>query len=112
MLRSQSQKYFVVVVTRTILSSCLSKKQSLEMSPTFVLEEYVSNGSKIELTTLPKIYRSWRHDKRCTAILFDKTLVMAVYVPDSDKDLEQYEGHISFVLRILREGQRGGPKFF
>ena len=81
------------------------------MLPKFVLEEYVSNCSKIELTTLPKIYKSWRHDKRCTAIFFDKTLVMAVYVPDSDKDLEQYE-HIIFVLKILREGQRGGPKFF
>ena len=41
-----------------------------------------------------------------------KTMVMAVYALDSDKDLEQYEACISTVLNVLREGRRGGAKKF
>ena len=62
-----------------------------------MLDDHVCFGSATGLTTLlvstnlPRITRSWRNDERCTAVLFDKTMVMAVYAPDSDKNLEQYE---------------------
>ena len=58
------------------------------------------------------IKRSWRHEERCTAILFDKTTVVAVFAPDSDKDLEQHEACLSSVLNFLREERRGGAKDF
>ena len=59
------------------------------------------------------IERSWRHEERCTAILFGSTLVMAVYAPDSSKDVELYEACVSNVLRrVLREGRRGGAEQF
>ena len=94
----KSQKYFVaqLVITRTLLSSCLSKNPSLGMFQ-ISLSKSVCFGSKTGLTTvlvsknLPPIQRSWRHEARCTAMLFDKTIVMAVYDSDSDKDWEQYE---------------------
>ena len=65
----------------------------------------------VEISVL-KIKRSWRHEERCTSIFFGKTVVMAVYARDSDKDLEQYEACVSCVLRVLREGRRRGAKQF
>ena len=37
---------------------------------------------------------------------------MAVYAPDSIEDMELYEACVSSVLRVLREGRRGGAKKF
>ena len=59
-----------------------------------------------------KIKRSWRHEERCTKILFGSTLVMAVYAPDWAKDMELYEACVSSVLGVLCEGRRGGAKMF
>ena len=39
-------------------------------------------------------------------------MVMAVYAPDSGKSLVMYEACISSVVRVLREGRRGGAKDF
>ena len=47
-----------------------------------------------------------------SAILFGTTLVMAVYAADSSKSLEMYETCISSVVKVLREGRRGGAKDF
>ena len=47
-----------------------------------------------------------------SAILFGTTLVMAVYAADSSKSLEMYETCISNVVKVLREGRRGGAKDF
>ena len=50
-------------------------------------------GSKFGLATLLvsgqhcKIRRSWRFKERCTAVLFESTLVMAVFAPNCGKDL-------------------------
>ena len=37
---------------------------------------------------------------------------MAVYAPVSSKDMDLYEACVSSVLRVLREGRRGGAKKF
>ena len=42
--------------------------------------------------------------------LFGTTLVVAVYAPDSSKDMELDEACVSSVLRVLREGCKGGAK--
>ena len=82
------------------------------------LPGYGFHGSTVGLATLLvsqqccKIKRSWRHEERCTVDLIDDTLVMTVYAPDAGKDLEQYEACISSVLKVLREGRRGGAKKF
>ena len=39
-------------------------------------------------------------------------MVMAVYAPDSSKSLEMYEDCISSVVKVLREGRRGGARDF
>ena len=39
-------------------------------------------------------------------------MVMAVYAPDSKKSLEMYEECVSSVVKVLREGRRGGSKDF
>ena len=44
--------------------------------------------------------------------LFDKTMVMAVYAPHSDNDLEQYEACVSGVPCVLREARKAGAKKF
>ena len=71
---------------------------------------------EVHNTTLVKqfctIKISWKFEERCTAILFGTTLVMAVHAPDSSKSLEMYEACISSVVKVLREGQRGGAKDF
>ena len=77
----------------------------------------VCYGSKSGFATLLvskqfcTIRRSWRHEERCTAILFGTTLVMAVYAPGSSKDMELYEACVSSVLRVI-QGHRGGAKKF
>ena len=38
-----------------------------------------------------KIKRSWRFEQRCTEVLFETTLVMAVYAPDSSKGMGLYK---------------------
>ena len=38
--------------------------------------------------------------------------MMAVYAPDSKKSLEMYEECISCVVKILREGRKGGARDF
>ena len=78
--------------------------------PNLTLPGYVCYGGKSGFETLLvskqffTIKRSWRHEERFTAILFGSTLVMAVYAPDSSKDVELYEACVSSALRILREG--------
>ena len=37
-------------------------------------------------------------------------MVMAVYAPDSKKNLEMYEECISSVVKVLREGRKGGAR--
>ena len=80
--------------------------------PNLTLLGYVCYGCKNGFATLLilkqfcTIKRSWRHEKRCTAILFGSTLVMAVYAPDSSKDMELYETRVSSVLWVLREGAK------
>ena len=82
------------------------------------LPGYVRYGSKSGFATLLvskqfcTIKRSWRHEERCTAVPCGSTLVMAVYAPDSSKDMELYETCVSSVLRVLCEGRRGGGHFF
>ena len=49
-------------------------------------------------------------NERCTAILFGTTQVMAVYAPDSSKDMDLYEAFVSSVLRVFRGKRRGGAK--
>ena len=58
--------------------------------------------------------KSWKSEEkeRCTAILFGTTLVMAVCAPDSRKSLEMYEKCISSVVKVLREGRKGGARDF
>ena len=56
--------------------------------------------------------RSWESEERCTATLFGTTMVMTVYAPDSKKSLEIYEECVSSVVKVLREGRRGGAKDF
>ena len=80
------------------------------------LPGYVCKGNKSVFATLLvskqfcTIKRSWRHEERCTAILFGTTLVIAVYAPDSSTDMELYEACVSSVLLVLREWRRGGAK--
>ena len=38
--------------------------------------------------------------------------MLVVYAPDSSEDMEMYEAFISSVLRVLREGRRGGATEF
>ena len=76
---------------------------------------YVCHGGKSGFATLEQfctIKTSWRHEERCTAILFGTTLVMTVYAPDSSKDMELYETCVLSVLRVLRERRRGGVNKF
>ena len=71
-------------------------------------------GSKFGFATLTvsdqfcNIKRSWRLEERCIAVLFEATLAMAVYAPDSSKDMELYEAFISSVFEVLSAGRRGG----
>ena len=58
------------------------------------------------------IKRSWETEERCTAILFRTTMVMSVYAPDSRKSLEMYEECIASVVKVLREGRKGGVRNF
>ena len=58
------------------------------------------------------IRRSWKFQERCTASLFGTTVVMAVHAPDSSNSLAMYETCISSVVKVLREGRRGGEKDF
>ena len=58
------------------------------------------------------IKRSWETEERRTAILFGTTMVMAVYAPDTEKSLEMYEECISSVVKVLREGRKGGARDF
>ena len=51
-------------------------------------------------------------EETCTAILFRTTVAMAVYAPDSGESLEMYGACISSVIKVLREGRRGGAKDF
>ena len=51
-------------------------------------------------------------ERACRGILFGTALVLAVYAPDSSEDMEMYEAFISSVLRVLREGRRGGATEF
>ena len=51
-------------------------------------------------------------EERCTAVLFGTTLVVAAYAPDSSKGMEMYKAFISSVLRVRREGRRGGARDF
>ena len=37
---------------------------------------------------------------------------MAVYAPDSKKSLEMYEECVSSVVKVLREGRKGGARDF
>ena len=39
-------------------------------------------------------------------------MVVAVYAPDSKKSLEMYEECISSVVKVLREGRKGGARDF
>ena len=39
-------------------------------------------------------------------------MVMAVYAPDSKKSLEMFEECISSVVKVLREGRKGGARDF
>ena len=84
--------------------------------PNLTLPGYVCYGSKSGLATLLvskqfcTIKRSWKHEERCTAILFGTTLVMAVYASDSSEDM--CEACVSSVFRVLREGRRGGANKF
>ena len=55
--------------------------------------------------------RSWRHEERCTAVLFGTTLMVA-YASDSSKSMGMYEAVISSVLGVLREGRRGAARDF
>ena len=72
--------------------------------PNLELLGYVRHGSKFGFATLwvskqfCTIQRAWRHEERCTAILFGSILVMAVYAQDSNKDMELYETCVSRVL--------------
>ena len=59
-------------------------------------------------TVLNKIKRKWKSEERCTAILFGTTVVMAVYAPVSKKSLGVYEECNASVVKVLREGPRGG----
>ena len=38
--------------------------------------------------------------------------MIAAYTPDSSESLEMYEDRISSVVKVLREGCRGGAKDF
>ena len=38
--------------------------------------------------------------------------MVAAHAPDSSKDMEMYEAFISSVLKVLREGRRGGAREF
>ena len=38
--------------------------------------------------------------------------MVVFYAPDSCKSMEVYEAFISSVLKVLREGRRGGAKYF
>ena len=51
-------------------------------------------------------------EERCTAILFGTTMVMAVYAPDAKKSQEMYEECVSSVVKVLREGRKGGARDF
>ena len=39
-------------------------------------------------------------------------MVMAVYAPDSSKNLKMYEDCISSVIKVIREGRGGGARDF
>ena len=71
------------------------------------------HGSKLGFATwlvsdqFRTIWRSWKFEERCTAVLFGATLVMAAYI-----SWEMYETCISSVVEVLRERRRGGAKDF
>ena len=105
--------------TRTHTPAILSIQETKSWDvPNLELSGYVCYGSKSGFATLlvPKLFctnkRSWKFEERCAPILFGTTMVMAVFAPDSSKSLETYEAFISSVVKVLREGRRGGAKNF
>ena len=50
--------------------------------------------------------KSWRHEERCTAILFGSTLVLTVYAPASSKDMDLYEACVPSSVKGAEEVQK------
>ena len=109
----------VLTGAHTLLPSSRFDRPSLGMSPIWnCLGMCVCYGCKSGFATLlvsehfRTIKRSLDFEERCTAILLGTTLVMAAYAPASGKSTELYEAFISSVLKVLREGPRGGARDF
>ena len=115
-----SRKNFLdlLACTRTFLSFSPFKRQSPGTSPTWNCLDMCVTVANCEFATLLvskpfcTLKRSWRFEERCTAVLFGTTLVVAAYAPDSTKGMEMHKAFISSVLRVRREGRRGGARDF
>ena len=79
---------------------------------------HVCHGSKLGLAALLvsdpfcKIKRSWRFEGEMYSGYLRNHSGDAVIASDSSKDMEMHEAFISSVIRVLREGRRGGAREF
>ena len=111
------EKLFGFDRTRKRMPTILSVQETRSWDvPNLELKGFVCYGDKhghptlLVLEQFCTMKRSWESEERCTAILFGTTMVMTVYAPDSKKSLEMYKKCVSSVVKVLREGRRGGPR--